>query len=69
MKLKAYLEIARLTELAFAKKLGACQASVHYWASGERMPRPTTIRKIIRITSGAVRAEDFLPDEEQDEAA
>lgn len=44
---------------AFAKAIEAPQTSVYYWISGERIPRPAAMKRIVAATGGAVQASDF----------
>jgi TorA maturation chaperone TorD len=62
MKLSRYLEEAKLTVSAFARKAGLQVSTVHRAVHGSVMPSEATIRAIVHATDGAVRADDFYDD-------
>lgn len=61
MKLDTYLKQHRISEAAIAAELGVSKSGVRKWRYGERVPRPTTMAKIVRYTNGDVTPLDFLP--------
>ena len=70
MTLKAYLTAQGLTYEAFAKRIGAANAStVWRYANGKRIPRRAIMHRITEATGGAVRAQDFYEDAGESEAA
>jgi TorA maturation chaperone TorD len=62
MKLSRYLEEAKLTVSAFARKAALQVSTVHRAVHGSVMPSEATIRAIAHATDGAVRADDFYDD-------
>lgn len=60
MKLETYLSDNRLTLAAFGEQLGVTGEAVRQWCGGSRFPRPRHMKRIIEVTDGAVRPEDFL---------
>lgn len=60
MELRRYLDDQKLTCTAFGQQVGVTPSTVSRWAAGRLMPRPAQIRKIIRVTDGAVTADDLL---------
>jgi transcriptional regulator with XRE-family HTH domain len=63
MKLSSYLDAAKETHEAFAKRIGVSQAAVSRYAAGARLPRPEVLHRIVEATGGKVTANDFLSDE------
>jgi DNA-binding transcriptional regulator YdaS (Cro superfamily) len=63
MTLAQYLKSQNLPLVAFAADLGEKVTTVHGWVSGRRKPGVVSLARIERITSGAVRAADFVPEE------
>ena len=61
MTLAEYLKNKNLTLVSFAADLGEKVTTVHGWVSGRRRPGIVSLVRIERVTSGAVRAGDFLP--------
>jgi len=45
----------------FAKAIGRSKWGVRKWLYGQRTPRSTEMRLIIKATDGAVTASDFFP--------
>jgi predicted transcriptional regulator len=60
MRLADYLSEKNLTHAAFASQIGTTQAAVTRYVSGTRVPRRTLLRRIVRMTEGAVTANDFM---------
>mgnify|MGYP003649266088 CR=1 FL=1 len=59
MKLKTYLEKARINQADFARLIKASPSAVTRWVVGNRRPEIAQMRVIERVTKGQVRAEDF----------
>lgn len=60
MKLGDWLAAHGLTHEDFASRIGRDRASVTRYVSGERTPRPATMRRIAEATGNAVTANDFV---------
>lgn len=60
MKLADYLHQNGRGEADFAHALGVTTKAVQTWISGDRIPRPTQMQKIIDETNGAVTPNDFF---------
>lgn len=60
MKLGEYLDCHGLTHTAFAAQIGVSVQTVWRYAQGTRHPRPAIMRRIIEVTDGQVRPQDFL---------
>lgn len=65
MTLTAYLREHGLTHADFAARIGATQAAVTRYANGARKPSLDKIIAIERVTSGSVRAIDFISEAHQ----
>lgn len=61
MDLKTYLTNHRLTEAAFAEKLGVSQVTVNRYVLDKRFPSPEMIQRIAAVTGGKVKASDWYP--------
>jgi len=59
MKLQAYLASRDCPAVEFGRRLGVSKTSVSRYASGERIPAPEVMRRIVAETKGAVTANDF----------
>ena len=59
MRLKEFIKQNNLTIDAFASMGGFSRGAVLKWVSGDRFPRPLTLKKIKAITQGAVTPNDF----------
>lgn len=60
MNLRPYLEENGISPAEFAREIRVEPASVHRYLSGERIPRPEILERIIQATNGAVQANDFF---------
>jgi transcriptional regulator with XRE-family HTH domain len=60
MRLTEYLRRQKMSQAAFARKLGVAQPAVNRYCRGERVPVPELLVRIERITAGMVRVEDFV---------
>ena len=60
MTLAEYLQQHDLTATRFAEQIGVATGSVSRYASGDRFPHPDIMRRIIKVTDGAVGPQDFL---------
>ena len=71
MNLDTYLHENKLTEAAFAAKIGIDQSAVHRLRKGGRLPSQDTMRAIHEATGGLVTAAEFygLPDANSTETA
>ena len=63
MTLAQYLKSQNLPLVTLAADLGEKVTTVHGWVSGRRKPGVVSLARIERVTSGAVRAADFVPKE------
>lgn len=61
MKLSAWISKKKLTHAAFGAMIGATQAAVSRYVSGQRVPRPRVMARIVEVTKGQVTANDFVP--------
>lgn len=59
MTLREYLRAKALTPRLFGKQVGASEHTVIKWVRGDRMPRMSAMKKIVKATGGAVRPDDF----------
>jgi hypothetical protein len=62
MTLAEHLKRNGITLTAFAASIGEKVTTVHGWISGRRNPGLASLVAIERVTGGAVRATDFLPE-------
>jgi predicted transcriptional regulator len=62
MTLNDYLATTGENHERFAKRANVTIYCVRKWLSGERIPRPENIRRISKITSGAVTSKDWMGD-------
>lgn len=62
MKLKEYRKKNGLKQEQLAKKLGVVFSTVCRYEMGTRFPDRDMLKKIDRVTKGAVKASDFLED-------
>lgn len=67
MRLNDYLADKRMTAEEFAMALGVTSAALSRYVTGDRVPRPAIMRKIIDLTAGRVTPNDFIcPVDEQE---
>lgn len=59
MTFKDYLTDKKLTLADAAKALNVTHQACRYWASGDRVPRPKQMQKIIKWSNGRVTPADF----------
>jgi len=64
MQLSKYMELHGLTVAEFARLLGVTEPAVRNYLRG-RVPRPDVMRRIVEITGGAVRPDDFYLRQEE----
>lgn len=62
MLLTDWLTSINLSDADFGKRLDppVSAVTVWRWRTGARHPRPVDVRRIMRVTGGAVTANDFL---------
>lgn len=60
MTLREYLADKAISEGAFAQIIGVKQATVNRYVNGDRTPKQTIMRAIMKATKGKVTANDFL---------
>lgn len=60
MNLSDYLAERKESVVVFAARLGCRPVSVYRYLSHNRTPRPSVLRRIAELTSGAVTANDFV---------
>jgi transcriptional regulator with XRE-family HTH domain len=59
MLLKTYLQNNKITETAFAARLGVSQVTINRYVLGKRFPSPDMIRRIAVETRGKVKVADW----------
>lgn len=59
MKLGTYLEKMKMTDAAFAKRIGLTIHAIRKYRSGKRIPRPPNMLKIKRVSKGEVAEADW----------
>tara|TARA_B100000927_G_scaffold162692_1_gene131079 strand:- start:8079 stop:8300 length:222 start_codon:yes stop_codon:yes gene_type:complete len=61
MNLNEWCDLTGKSKKTIARELGGISPrNVFRWASAEIFPKPPELIKIIKITNGAVTADDFL---------
>jgi transcriptional regulator with XRE-family HTH domain len=60
MKLQEYRKQEKLTLVELAQQVGVTEVAISRYERGERLPRPSVMRKIEEVTGGLVRPNDFL---------
>jgi transcriptional regulator with XRE-family HTH domain len=66
MKLRDYLASKSITAAEFGRRIKVSQAAVTRYAAGDRIPEPSVMRRIARVTRGAVAPNDFYGLESSD---
>ncbi len=61
MDLRAYLTRHNTSISAFAEAIDVTAMAVYRYLSGERIPRPEVMERIVAATGGEVRPNDFYP--------
>lgn len=69
MTLSQYLSQQDLTHEAFAALIGVNPSTAWRYANGKRQPRRAIMRRIVKVTAGAVGPQDFLDQDAEGEAA
>lgn len=59
MKLKKWRKSADITLTQLAADVGVSDITIGRYERGERIPRPKIMARIVRLTDGAVRPDDF----------
>ncbi len=59
MNLKEYLFENDIEVKDFAEQLGVDRVTLHYWISGHRRPNERNQYKIMRLTDGKVKGDDW----------
>jgi DNA-binding XRE family transcriptional regulator len=60
MRLDDYLNRKKLTNDDFAALVGVSRQAVYYWRIGHVVPAPKQMQKIMELTEGKVRPNDFF---------
>jgi transcriptional regulator with XRE-family HTH domain len=60
MKLDRYLELTKQTRADFAQLVGVTEVSLSRYITGNRIPRPSLLKKIAQASAGAVMPNDFV---------
>jgi predicted transcriptional regulator len=60
MLLRQWIDLSPMSCLDFSKKIGIPQPLLHYYMSGDTLPRIDNIQKIEKFTGGAVSGEDIV---------
>ena len=63
MQLTEWMEKNNKTQQEVADALGCCQADISRYCSGEQLPRPDRMQKIMEYTNGEVQPNDFYKGE------
>ena len=59
MQVKTWLEINGLTNEMFGVLVDADHSTVSRWKDGLRIPRPKQMNRIVKVTKGQVKVQDF----------
>ena len=59
MKLSTYMKNRKLGAADLAREIGVSPQAVRRYCSGERIPAPEVMRRIVAATGGAVQPNDF----------
>lgn len=60
MRLADYMQRRKLLDRDIAAKVGVDRATVNRWRHGKGRPHLDTIQKLLVVTGGKVRAEDWF---------
>lgn len=60
MTLSGYMKLRKLTDIAMAEILRCSVSATQKYRYGVRIPRPEMMRRIQKVTDGAVTPNDFL---------
>ena len=60
MTIDEFLSGRHIASAAFAERVGATRQAVARWRSGERIPSPGLMVRIVAATAGAVTPNDFF---------
>jgi len=60
MKLEAYLKKERMTQREFAKLINVDESTLSHWLTGLHRPSWPAMFKIVDITNGQVKPNDFF---------
>lgn len=60
MLLREWIELSPMTCFDVSKKIGIPQSLLHYYMTGDTLPRIENIDKIQKFTGGAVSGEDLV---------
>ena len=63
MTLKDWIEKSNKSQDELAKELGCSQADISRYCTGEVIPRPDRMQKIMEYTNGEVQPNDFYKGE------
>lgn len=61
LQFRDYIELTGKTLEQVGRELGVCTVTVCRWRSGQRIPEPGLMRKIIVWSRGNVMPNDFYP--------
>lgn len=59
-KIREWREKHGISQEELAKKLGVTQEAVSYWENGKKHPKRSTFKKLIEISNGEIKPEDYL---------
>lgn len=63
MKLQKWIEKENKTNKQVAEDTGISEMNISRYASGQNIPRPDNLQKIVAYTGGEVQANDFYEGE------
>lgn len=61
MQLKTYLKRAKLNASEFARRIDVTRECVRLWLDGKAVPQRRHMRRIMELTEGRVKPNDFFP--------
>ena len=59
MTLEKYMKANGYTDNKFADKIGVSRVAVTLYRNGQRIPRPAVMERIVDVTEGRVKPNDF----------